>query len=105
MSVDARHSDTFAKTEAASEAATSSTPTTATPGVDNGAQAARAARIREHTFTPGGDDETAPPRPAVATPAPLANAIARVQMFERPSPFGVAQFPPLPIPPGIDSKR
>jgi len=91
-------------------------PTTATPttqgkaapkAVDNGDQASLAERQRE--FAAGGGDgpagnaAPAETRPAQAI-ARLERSIAIVGRAERPSPFGVAQFPPLPPPPARKAK-
>jgi hypothetical protein len=108
VSNDQRHSDDFTKTEAS----TSSSPTAGvrapTKAVDNRAQSSKASLERDHTFTAGDDagGTQAPILPAAGSPRalPISAVIARIRSPERPSPFGVAQFPPLPIPPGVDSK-
>ena len=83
---------------------TPSTPAkTAPKAVDNGDQAAIAEQQRE--FAAGGGDgaaaNPAPPNdPArrALSQARVEASIAAVRRAERPSPFGVSQFPPLPQP-------
>ena len=98
-----RHVDSFSKTEPGS--ATQASPAKAADkrGTDNAAQASRAEAQREYTAG-GGDTESAAPAPA-APAARMVAAIARVRASDRPSPFGTAHFPPLPVPPGVDSER
>jgi hypothetical protein len=97
----AEHSDSFSKISPGSEHATPEGSAKESKRVHNDAQAARAEAEREREHTVGGDPE------AVATPAAsrVDAATARVRMEERPSPFGTSHFPPLPVPPGLDSKR
>ena len=98
------HSDQVARVE--QPAPTTATPKATKPArrVDNTDQAALAEHQRERTFATGGDDPAgAPASPAAAvTPAlqRLDAAIHLVRSAGRPSPFGVSQFPPLPLPPG-----
>jgi hypothetical protein len=97
------HSDTVARVE--QPAPTSATPTLGKPTkrIDNTDQAALAEHQRERSFSTGGDDPAAAPAapaaPAVAIQR-LDAAIHLVRTAGRPSPFGVSQFPPLPLPPG-----
>lgn len=86
-------------------------PATATPGVttapkqavDNETQATLAEHQRE--FTTGGGSDAASGADAASGVDPttvlqaLARATERVRAPDRPSPFGVSQFPPLPEPP------
>jgi hypothetical protein len=99
---DKGHADSFQRTEPQTAGATAKAGKTEQRATDNEAQAALAAAEREYTV--GGGTEAAPAPPA--SPAQrLAAAIARTRAFDRPSPFGTAHFPPLPVPPGVDSKR
>jgi hypothetical protein len=99
---DKGHADTFQRTEPQTSGGTPQPGKTEQRATDNEAQAARAEAERE--FTVGGGTEVAPP--AAALPAErLAAAIARTRAFDRPSPFGTGHFPPLPVPPGVDSDR
>lgn len=87
--------------------ATTGEKQTTPASVDNAAQAVIAER--ERTFTMGGDGPAAGggtgggPRPA-APAVLLDGAILRAKAVDRPSPFGVAQFPTLPEPPARAGK-
>jgi len=94
--------DSVTKVEQTSTPTPSAPAKTTAKAVDNGDQAALAEQQRE--FTSGGDAPAtnAPPpndpaRRALAT-ARVDASIAAVRRVERPSPFGVSQFPPLPQP-------
>jgi len=68
--------------------------------VDNDAKAAEVEQRREHQG--GGGDDDAKPSPEVLARAraeAISRATSRVRAPDRPSPFGVSQFPPLPPPP------
>lgn len=102
--------DSVAKVDQ-SPSQTPATPTKTTPkAVDNGDQAALAEQQR--AFTAGGGDGAAanPARPAddparrALSQARVEASIAAVRRTERPSPFGVSQFPPLPQPPAAKTK-
>jgi hypothetical protein len=91
------HVDSFSKTEAPSTEQATAQSKTARKAIDNDAQAAQVERRREYaTGGDGGDDP--PPVPADAAAAAIERATQRVRAVERPSPVGVAQFPPLPEP-------
>lgn len=105
MEQDPRLSDNVARGDAPGSAVASESSRTDGRAVDNAARA-RAAE-RERTFTSGGDDNAAggpPPVATVGAPSLVAAASARIRGLERPSPFGVGQFPPLPPPPGMTER-
>jgi hypothetical protein len=107
VSNDKRHRDEFNKTDGATGTTPSAPGKVHTKAIDNADQAAAATREREHTVGGGGDESPRGPGslPLTEPPVPLAATIARVRAPDRPSPFGVGQFPPLPTPPGVDTKR
>ena len=96
---DSRHSDNFQRGEPATKAAAKDKPTAQPKPVDNESQAALAEAQR--SFTVGGDaPETGGTAPPDAHPTPMIDAaLSRFARPDRPSPFGVAHFPPLPMPP------
>jgi hypothetical protein len=101
-SQDPKHSDNFARGNLATADPTAELARTPGRAVNNTVAAEAAERKRE--YTAGGDDGTATAPPALAAPARpslVAAATARIRAPERPSPFGVAQFPPIPLPPGM----
>lgn len=99
---ESRHADTFSKVAPAGTTEAQKAPQAPQQGTDNAAAAAHAEAQREFT-TGGGDPEV--PHPAAPPTARIDAAIARVRQSSRPSPFGTAHFPPLPIPPGVESDR
>jgi hypothetical protein len=100
---DSRHADTFNKVEPATTTSPQQAPKAAHKASDNEAAAARAEAQRE--YTAGGGDAEGLPQAAAPATARLDAVIARVRRTDRPSPFGTAHFPPLPVPPGLDSER
>jgi len=118
---DSRHSDNFRRGDAATGAVAKDKPATAPKTTDNEARAALAEAQRERTFTMGGDapegstppgapaspatptapdDSASQPRPTPILDAALRRLASDHASGQRPSPFGVAHFPPLPVPPG-----
>jgi hypothetical protein len=97
---DNRHSDNFRRVDAAAAKSAAKDKPAPAKQVDNDAQAALAEAERERSFAVGGDaPESGPPTPR---PTPmLDSALVRLRASDRPSPFGVAHFPPLPMPPGM----
>ena len=99
-----QHSDNVARGDAASTTTTAESSHAAGRSIDNAARATAAEH--ERTFAAGGDGGPGvPAQPAPAQPAPVPSLVAaattRVRAPDRPSPFGVGQFPPLPLPPGL----
>ena len=93
---DARHSDQVSRVDAPTASTTTSTQAGERKSVDNDEQVDRAIAARERTYTTGGGiDPSAPVSPTIR----VEQAIARIRMPERPSPFGTTHFPPLPAPP------
>jgi hypothetical protein len=106
VSSEPRHSDNVARVEPSTGASAAPTVAGERRTQDNDTQAERAAAAREREFTVGGGDpEAGAPRAAPPVPLPLEHALARLRAVDRPSPFGVAHFPPLPAPPGVSSGR
>jgi len=104
--VASQHSDNVARGDAASTTTTAESSHAAGRSIDNAARATAAEH--ERTFAAGGDGGPGvPAQPAPAHPVPatasslVAAATTRVRAPDRPSPFGVGQFPPLPLPPGL----
>lgn len=100
MGSEDRHADSAALAQPVTTPAPAPTAAKAPKAVDNAAQAILAER--ERTFTTGGDKPEAPAAPAPQTEMPrsqMNTALVRAQTTDRPSPFGVLLFPPLPIPP------
>ena len=97
MSSNDRHAD--AATHAQPATITEKAPAAVVPGVsiDNGARAAEVER--ERVFAAGDDTEPGAQPPAAEARSLIVEAAARIRAADRPSPFGVAQFPPLPVPP------
>ncbi|NVB83756.1 MAG: hypothetical protein HOV81_35605 [Kofleriaceae bacterium] len=100
----AEHSDSFSKMAQPEARAAAPAAQSATKKTNNEAQSALAAAERQHEFTVGGGDPEGG-APAQQPLARIEGAILRVRASDRPSPFGVAHFPPLPVPPGLDSDR
>ena len=104
---DSRHSDNFRRAEPAAGASAKDKPASAAKTTDNEAQAAHAEAQRERTFAMGGGapESAGPPGSpgdaASVRPTPILDAaLKRFASGQRPSPFGVPHFPPLPMPPG-----
>jgi hypothetical protein len=93
-----RHTDSVSHAKPATTTTTTPAAQQAAKAVDNTAQTAKAIADRERTFTVGGDEPEASPI-APAAPSPIEVALARAKQSDRPSPFGITQFPPLPLPP------
>lgn len=95
------HVDSFSKTEAPSTQTATLQPTSERKAVSNDVQAAAVEEQRE--FLAGGDGggpaSSAPEARGAAAAVAIERATERVRATDRPSPFGVAQFPPLPPPP------
>ena len=96
------HVDSFSKTEGPQAQTATPQANAQRKAVSNDVQAAEVEQRRE--FLAGGDgggDPTSsgPEAPGVAAAAAIERATERVRATDRPSPFGVAQFPPLPPPP------
>ena len=72
--------------------------TTSKQAVDNDTQATLAEQQREFT-TGGGPDAAGGADTTAAVLQALTRATERVRAPDRPTPFGVSQFPPLPEPP------
>lgn len=93
------HLDAVAKVDAPTPAASTQATRATTKSVDNEAASVAAAQQREFLAGGGdGGDVAATAESGGAADVALERAIARVLAPERPSPFGVAQFPPLPTP-------
>lgn len=93
-----RHADSFNKVEPVETATPAPAPQQQQKPVDNAEQAARVEAQREYTM--GGDDDPDKTKRLPVERPKLDAAIARIKSTDRPSPFGVAGFPPLPKPPG-----
>ncbi len=100
---DPRHSDNVARGDLQGAAPAAESSRVDGRVIDNAARAAAAER--ERTFTGGGDEGIGAGAPVATTPPTrpslVAAAASRVRGLERPSPFGVGHFPPLPLPPGM----
>jgi hypothetical protein len=92
------HVDSAMKIDAPSTQTAAPQGKTERKAIDNDAQAAEVEQRREHVAGGGGDANPAPEDPGGAAAAAIERATQRVRAADRPSPFGVAQFPPLPQP-------
>jgi hypothetical protein len=92
------HVDSFSKTEAPSTQTATPQVAPERKAVDNETRAAEVEQRREFAAGGGGDENPAAKDPGGGAAAAIERATQRVRATDRPSPFGVAQFPPLPQP-------
>ena len=92
------HVDSALKIDAPSMQTATPEGKTERKAIDNDAQAAEVEQRRELAAGGGDDAIPATEAPAGAAAAAIERATQRVRATDRPSPFGVAQFPPLPQP-------